>query len=108
MAVVGAGGWRDREAGDGRCVEAQWGVEEGGSSGSREEFYLVAPRDGRARQGGAPEHDDEETDRSGRAPIALGLTGTMVLAAATGLAPIVTAAFLAALLMILAGCLRPA
>ncbi len=101
-------GTTELQAGDLLIVEAPGDFEERWSSGSREEFYLVAPRDGRARQGGAPEHDDEETDRSGRAPIALGLTGTMVLAAATGLAPIVTAAFLAALLMILAGCIRPA
>ncbi|MCS4121645.1 SLC13 family permease [Salinibacter ruber] len=101
-------GTTELQAGDLLIVEAPGDFEERWSSGSREEFYLVAPRDGRARPGGAPEHDDEETDRSGRAPIALGLTGTMVLAAATGLAPIVTAAFLAALLMILAGCIRPA
>nr|WP_279303725.1 SLC13 family permease [Salinibacter ruber] len=101
-------GTTELQAGDLLIVEAPGDFEERWSSGSREEFYLVAPRDGRARQGGSPEHDDEEMDRSGRAPIALGLTGTMVLAAATGLAPIVTAAFLAALLMILAGCIRPA
>ncbi|PSQ94113.1 MAG: SLC13 family permease, partial [Bacteroidetes bacterium SW_7_64_58] len=45
-------------------------------------------------------------DRSGRAPLALGLAGGMVLAAATGIVPIVTAAFIAALLMILTGCIR--
>ena len=101
-------GTTELQAGDLLIVEAPGDFEERWSSGSREEFYLVAPRDGRARQGGSPEHDDEETDRSGRAPIALGLTGAMVLAAATGLAPIVTAAVLAALLMILAGCIRPA
>ncbi|MCS4221251.1 SLC13 family permease [Salinibacter ruber] len=101
-------GTTELQAGDLLIVEAPGDFEERWSSGSREEFYLVAPRDGRARPDGSPEHDDGETDRSGRAPIALGLTGTMVLAAATGLAPIVTAAFLAALLMILAGCIRPA
>ncbi|MBB4069535.1 di/tricarboxylate transporter [Salinibacter ruber] len=101
-------GTTELQAGDLLIVEAPGDFKKRWSSGSREEFYLVAPRDGRARQGGSPEHDDEETDRSGRAPIALGLTGAMVLAAATGLAPIVTAAVLAALLMILAGCIRPA
>ncbi|WP_423824549.1 SLC13 family permease [Salinibacter ruber] len=101
-------GTTELQAGDLLIVEAPDDFEERWSSGSREEFYLVAPRDGRARQGGSPEHDDEETDRSGRAPIALGLTGAMVLAAATGLAPIVTAAVLAALLMVGAGCIRPA
>ncbi|WP_259225126.1 SLC13 family permease [Salinibacter ruber] len=101
-------GTTELQAGDLLIVEAPDDFEERWSSGSREEFYLVAPRDGRARQGGSPEHDDEETDRSGRAPIALGLTGAMVLAAATGLAPIVTAAVLAALLMVGTGCIRPA
>ncbi len=101
-------GTTELQAGDLLIVEAPDDFEERWSSGSREEFYLVAPRDGRARPGESPEHDDEETDRSGRAPIALGLTGTMVLAAATGLAPIVTAAVLAALLMVGTGCIRPA
>nr|WP_259057390.1 SLC13 family permease [Salinibacter ruber] len=101
-------GTTELQAGDLLIVEAPDDFEERWSSGSREEFYLVAPRDGRARQGGAPDDEEGKTDRSGRAPIALGLTGAMVLAAATGLAPIVTAAVLAALLMILAGCIRPA
>ncbi len=100
-------GTTELQAGDLLIVEAPDDFEERWSSGSREEFYLVAPRDGRARQGGAPDDEEGKTDRSGRAPIALGLTGAMVLAAATGLAPIVTAAVLAALLMILAGCIRP-
>ncbi|WP_263841453.1 SLC13 family permease [Salinibacter sp.] len=101
-------GTTELQAGDLLIVEAPDDFEERWSSGSREEFYLVAPRDGRARRGGAPDDEEKETDRSGRAPIALGLTGAMVLAAATGLVPIVTAAVLAALLMILAGCIRPA
>ncbi len=101
-------GTTELQAGDLLIVEAPDDFEERWSSGSREEFYLVAPRDGRARPGGSPEYDDEETDRSGRAPIALGLTGAMVLAAATSLAPIVTAAVLAALLMVGTGCIRPA
>ena len=101
-------GSTELQAGDLLIVEAPDDFEERWSSGSREEFYLVAPRNGQARQAAATEGDDEGADRSGRAPIALGLTGAMVLAAATGLAPIVTAAFLAALLMILAGCIRVA
>ncbi len=101
-------GTTELQAGDLLIVEAPGDFKKRWSSGSQEEFYLVAPRDGRARQGGAPDDEEGKTDRSGRAPIALGLTGTMVLAAATGLAPIVTAAVLAALLMILAGCIRPA
>ena len=101
-------GTTELQAGDLLIVEAPDDFEKRWSSGSREEFYLVAPRNGQARQAAATEGDDEGADRSGRAPIALGLTGAMVLAAATGLAPIVTAAFLAALLMILAGCIRVA
>ncbi len=101
-------GTTELQAGDLLIVEAPGDFKKRWSSGSREEFYLVAPRDGRARPGGAPDDEEGKTDRSGRAPIALGLTGAMVLAAATGLAPIVTAAVLAALLMILAGCIRPA
>ena len=100
-------GTTELQAGDLLIVEAPDDFEERWSSGSREEFYLVAPRDGRARREDASD-DEGETDRSGRAPIALGLTGAMVLAAATGLAPIVTAAFLAALSMIGTGCIRPA
>jgi di/tricarboxylate transporter len=101
-------GTTELQAGDLLIVEAPDDFEERWSSGSREEFYLVAPRNGQARQAAATESDDEGADRSGRAPIALGLTGAMVLAAATGLAPIVTAAFLAALSMIGTGCIRPA
>ena len=101
-------GTTELQAGDLLIVEAPDDFEERWSSGSREEFYLVAPRNGQARQAAATEGDDEGADRSGRAPIALGLTGAMVLAAATGLAPIVTAAFLAALSMIGTGCIRPA
>jgi di/tricarboxylate transporter len=100
-------GTTELQAGDLLIVEAPDDFEERWSSGSREEFYLVAPRDGRARREDASD-DEGETDRSERAPIALGLTGAMVLAAATGLAPIVTAAFLAALSMIGTGCIRPA
>ena len=101
-------GTTELQAGDLLIVEAPDDFEKRWSSGSREEFYLVAPRNGQARQAAATEGDDEGGDRSGRAPIALGLTGAMVLAAATGLAPIVTAAFLAALSMIGTGCIRPA
>ena len=101
-------GTTELQAGDLLIVEAPDDFEERWSSGSREEFYLVAPRDGRARRPDASGDDADETDRSERAPIALGLTGAMVLAAATGWVPIVTAAFLAALLMIVTGCIRAA
>jgi len=99
-------GTTELQAGDLLIVEAPDDFEKRWSSGSREEFYLVAPRDGRARRPDASGGGEKETDRSGRAPIALGLTGAMVLAAATGVVPIVTAAFLAALLMIVTGCIR--
>ncbi|WP_103019509.1 SLC13 family permease [Salinibacter altiplanensis] len=106
--LSGPVGTTELQAGDLLIVEAPGDFQERWSSGSREEFYLVAPRDGRARRNDASEDAEADTDRSGRAPIALGLTGAMVLAAATGLAPIVTAAFLAALLMVGTGCIRPA
>ncbi|PSQ97591.1 MAG: SLC13 family permease [Bacteroidetes bacterium SW_9_63_38] len=95
------------QAGDLLIVEAPTDFEKRWSSGSRDEFYLVAPRDGRARTA-ARDEEDEDDDRSARAPLALALTGGMVLAAATGVVPIVTAAFIAALLMILTGCVTTA
>ena len=99
------------QAGDLLIVEAPSDFEKRWSSGSRDEFYLVAPRDGRARAATAAkdgEDDAQDGTRRALAPLALGLTGGMVLAAATGLVPIVTAAFVAGLLMILSGCLTGA
>jgi di/tricarboxylate transporter len=103
------------QAGDLLIVEAPSDFEKRWSSGSRDEFYLVAPRDGRARMAADADSDteDEEADSGGlprraKAPLALALTGGMVGAAATGLVPIVTAAFVAGLLMILTGCLTGA
>jgi len=105
--VTGPVGTTELRAGDLLIVEAPTDFERRWSSGSRDEFYLVAPRDGRALA--APEESEGgEEDRTDRAPIALALTGAMVLAAAVGLAPIVTTAFLAALCMILTGCVTPA
>jgi di/tricarboxylate transporter len=99
-------GTTELRAGDLLIVEAPDDFEERWSSGSREEFYLVAPRDGQARRAATEDEEGEDdADRSGRAPLALALTGGMVLAAATGLVPIVTAAFIAALVMILTGCI---
>jgi len=107
--VTGPVGTTRLQAGDLLIVEAPSDFEKRWSSGSRDEFYLVAPRDGRARIEDDAEEDEEtdEQDRTSRAPIALALTGSMVLAAAVGLVPIVTAAFIAGLLMILAGCITP-
>ena len=99
------------QAGDLLIVEAPSDFEKRWSSGSRDEFYLVAPRDGRARAATAAEDGEDDAQdgtRRALAPLALGLTGGMVLAAATGLVPIVTAAFVAGLLMILSGCLTGA
>jgi di/tricarboxylate transporter len=107
--VTGPVGNTRLQAGDLLIVEAPTDFEKRWSSGSRDEFYLVAPRDGRART--APQEadeDEEDDDRSARAPLALALTGGMVLAAATGVVPIVTAAFITALLMILTGCVTTA
>jgi len=104
-------GTTELQAGDLLIVEAPDDFEERWSSGSREEFYLVAPRNGQARQAAATEGEErggDERARSRRAPLALLLTAGMVGAAATGLVPIVTAAFIAALLMILTGCIRAA
>jgi di/tricarboxylate transporter len=100
-------GATELQAGDLLIVEAPNEFEKRWSSGSREEFYLVAPRDGQARQE-TEAADEVDDDRSGRAPLALLLTGSMVLAAAVGLVPIVSAAFVAALLMILTGCVTTA
>lgn len=105
--VTGPVGNTRLQAGDLLIVEAPTDFEKRWSSGSRDEFYLVAPRDGRARTAPAEsgkDDDSESDDRSARAPLALALTGGMVLAAATGVIPIVTAAFIAALFMILTGC----
>jgi len=126
------------KAGDLLIVEAPGDFAKRWSSGRRDEFYLVAPRDGR---GGVPSTGDdsaggsntngastdstvngtapetasangqaapgevESEERSGMMYVALGLTGAMVVFAATGILPIVTAAFVAALLMIATGCL---
>lgn len=108
--VTGPVGSTELQAGDLLIVEAPSDFEQRWSSGSRDEFYLVAPRDGRARTASTDgeEEEDSEPDRSNLAPVALGLTGAMVLAAAVGLVPIVTAAFIAALLMILTGCITAA
>ncbi len=60
---------------------------------NRDEFYLVAPRRP-AKRG-----------RSSKAPLALLIVVSMIVVAATGVVPIVTAAFMAALAMLVARCL---
>jgi di/tricarboxylate transporter len=102
-------------AGDLLIVEAERDFVERWGGGGQEEFYLVAPRE---RQG-VPEAqavaEVEARDRrpesrpdAWRAPFSLALLGTMVLVAATGLVPIVTSAFVAALVMVFSGCLSAA
>jgi len=106
--VTGPVGSTELQAGDLLIVEAPTDFEQRWSSGSRDEFYLVSPRDGRARIDGDDEEANDSEGRTDRAPLALILTGSMVLAAAVGLVPIVTAAFVAGLIMILTGCITPA
>ena len=106
--VTGPVGSTELRAGDLLIVEAPSDFEKRWSSGSRDEFYIVAPRDGRAHVAAdADDEEDGEEERADLAPLALALTGGMVLAAAVDLVPIVTAAFIAALLMILTGCIAP-
>lgn len=83
-------------AGDLLFVEAPSDFEERWG-GSRDEFYLVAPR-----------QDERAAPQRWKAPLALGITGGMMVVAATGLVPIVTAAFAAALLMVMTRCISGA
>jgi di/tricarboxylate transporter len=131
------------KAGDLLIVEAPGDFAKRWSSGRRDEFYLVAPRDGRgggitsggtetaagstangasadgssvngtasgaaSANGQADRAEVESEEGSSMMYVALGITGTMVVVAATGIFPIVTAAFVAALLMIATGCLSGA
>ncbi|PQJ34769.1 SLC13 family permease [Salinibacter sp. 10B] len=106
--VTGPVGTTKLQAGDLLIVEAPSDFGQRWSSGSRDEFYLVAPRDGRALTSTNGQDDEGDDDREALAPLALALTGAMVLTAAVGLAPIVTTAFVTALLMILTGCVTAA
>lgn len=90
--IEGSLGRTPLRAGDLLLIEARPGFD-GQYGRSREDFALVVPVD--RRPGPA----------SRRAPAALALLVGMVVAAATGLLPLATAAFSAALAMILAGCL---
>ncbi len=62
---------------------------------NREEFYLVAPY-----------LSSRPVERREKAPIALLIFGAMVVLTATGVLPLVTAAFAAAVVMLLTGCLH--
>ena len=81
------------ETGDLLLVEAQSGFDERFGPG-RDEFYVAAPRrEGRLRSS------------SRRAPVAAALLAGMIALGVTGVVPLVVAAFLAALGMVLTGCL---
>ncbi len=79
--------------GDLLIIEAKEGFDDRWNA-NRETFYLVAPR-----------HTGRPRSTPRKAPMALGILGLMVLAFATGIVPLVTAAFVAALLTIATGCL---
>lgn len=81
------------EPGDLLLVEALAGFDRRYNQ-SGGDFYLVAPR------------KRVEISRSAKAPVAMGLFVTMILLTISGVMPLVTAAFLAALLMIFTRCLR--
>jgi di/tricarboxylate transporter len=104
--VTGPVGTTRLQAGDLLIVEAPTDFEQRWSRGSRDEFYIVAPRDGQAHERRPPQEEPDD-GRDDLAPLALALTGGMVLAAAVDLVPIATAAFIAALLMVLSGCITP-
>ncbi len=101
-------------AGDLLIVEAERNFLERWGAG-REEFYLVAARERQgvpeAQAAAEIEEQQEETEEevpAWQAPFALTLLGAMVLAAATGLVPILTSSFVVALLMVVTGCISPA
>lgn len=80
--------------GDLLLVEAQNGFDRRWNA-RRDEFYLVAPH-----------RDEEKRPLTRKAPLALAIIVGMIAAAATGLLPLVTAAFFAALLMIVTRCVQ--
>ena len=84
------------KAGDLLLVEARNGFDKRWNE-NRNEFYLVAPR-----------RLQKVKPQARKAPIALLILVGMVALAATGVLPLVTAAFAAALAMILTRCLRGA
>lgn len=84
------------QAGDLLLVEAQNGFAERWNA-SRDEFYLVASR-----------RPERPASRKKKAPIALGLMASLLVAVGSGVVPLVTAAFAAALLMVASGCLTGA
>ncbi len=84
------------EAGDLLLVEARNGFDRRWNA-QRDEFYLVAPR-----------RPMQARPQPRKAPVALLILAAMIALIATGLTPLVTAAFAAALAMILARCLNGA
>ena len=82
------------KAGDLLLIEAHNGFDKRWN-GNRKDFYLVAPRKAQKRK-----------PLTGKAPIALAILALMVFAFATQIIPLVTAAMVAALTMILTRCIR--
>ena len=82
------------KAGDLMIIEARNGFDKRWNE-DRNEFYLVAPR-----------RPEQVRPKAGKAPLALLILIGMIVTAATGLLPLVTAAFAAALAMIATRCLR--
>ncbi len=91
--IVGSLGRIPIEAGDLLLIEARNGFDRRWNA-RRDEFYLVAPR--------SPERS---RPRPRHAPVALAIFAGMVLLAGLGWVPLVTAAFAAALGMVLTRCL---
>ena len=92
--VKGGVGRIPLEAGDLLLIEAPSGFDKRWNE-SRNDFYLVAPRG-----------QQKKKPLTRRAPIALCILALMVLAFTTQVIPLVTAAFVAALAMILTRCIR--
>ena len=93
-SVRGGVGRIPLEAGDLLLVEARNGFDKRWNE-NRKDFYLVAPRTG-----------EKKKPITRRAPLALGLLVMMIIAFTTQIVPLVTAAFVAALGMIVTRCVR--
>lgn len=92
--VRGGVGRTPLEAGDLLLIEAQNGFDKRWNQ-NRNDFYLVAPR-----------ISEKKKPVTRKAPVALALLALMVIAFATQIIPLATAAFVAALAMIVTRCIR--
>ena len=93
-SVQGGVGRIRLEAGDLLLIEAPNGFDKRWNE-TRKDFYLVAPRSNKKKK-----------SMTKRAPVALALLALMVIAFTTNVIPLVTAAFVAALGMIVTRCIR--